>query len=132
MVLSDYLALFPGYTREKPRFMALAEAVLRQAADFAPVIAALGSAFSLDGAVGVRLDLLGESFGLPRAGCPSGEDDESYRAFLRRKLKLWTWDGTNEGCADILDAMTEFGRPRQNPRRSSVNCLYCRGFRGCG
>ena len=28
MELTDYIALFPGSSREKPRFMALAEAVL--------------------------------------------------------------------------------------------------------
>ncbi len=31
MVLSDYLSLFPGATRENERFMVLAETVLRQA-----------------------------------------------------------------------------------------------------
>ena len=33
MNLNTYIFLFPGVTREKPRFMALAEAVLAQAAD---------------------------------------------------------------------------------------------------
>ena len=31
--LRHYLSLFPGASRDRPRFMALAEAVLRQAAD---------------------------------------------------------------------------------------------------
>ena len=35
MDINSYLSLFPGATREKPRFMALAEAVLAQAADLA-------------------------------------------------------------------------------------------------
>ena len=35
---NDYLALFLGATREKPRFMALAETVLRQAADLQSLV----------------------------------------------------------------------------------------------
>ena len=41
MQLSDYLALFPGASREKERFMALAEALLRQAGDLMNVIASV-------------------------------------------------------------------------------------------
>ena len=46
MTLNDYLALFPGATRDKPRFMALAEAVLQQVIDLFPLIAQLQSGFS--------------------------------------------------------------------------------------
>ena len=56
MNLSTYISLFPGASREKPRFMALAEAVLRQVMDLQTVIAELQSGFSLDEAQGAALD----------------------------------------------------------------------------
>ena len=43
MDLNTYIFLFPGATREKPRFMALAEAVLAQAADLAALAAAMAN-----------------------------------------------------------------------------------------
>ena len=82
-----------------PRFIALAEAVLRQAADLIALIPSLESGFSFAFAEGIQLDLLGESIGIPRQ---QGWDDETYRSVLLRKLKLWTWDGTNESSFDYL------------------------------
>ena len=54
MDLGDYLTLFPGASREKARFMALAGAVLRQAADLSALAEAIqpGLSFALaEGAV---------------------------------------------------------------------------------
>ncbi len=47
MNMSDYLALFPGASREKPKLMALARAVLRQAMDLVPLTEQLLSGFPL-------------------------------------------------------------------------------------
>ena len=98
-MLPDYLSLFPGSTRDKPKFMALAEAVLRQAADLISLTAALQSGFSFDLAEGVQLDALAASVGLSRE---SGMADEAFRQYLLSKLALWTWDGTNEGVPGVL------------------------------
>ena len=98
-MLSFYLSLFPAYTRGKPRFMALAEAVLRQAADLTALAQFLAPGFSFACAEGAQLDALGASAGITRA---YGWDDETYRAVLLRKLKLYTWDGTNETVPDCL------------------------------
>ena len=106
MTLSDYLDLFPGSSREKPRFMALAETVLRQAVDLQAAVASLQGAFSFAEAEGKQLDLLAESIGLGRedttagTGCPDAE----FRKFLTAKLALWGWDGTNEGVPAVLEA----------------------------
>ena len=43
MDLNTYIFLFPGATREKPHFMALAQAVLSQAADLAALAAAMAN-----------------------------------------------------------------------------------------
>ena len=100
MNLNDYLSLFPAYTREKPRFAALAEAVLRQEADLMALAPQLASGFSFALAEGVQLDALGESACIPRQ---PGWDDETYRKVLLRKLKLNTWDGRNETSFGYLE-----------------------------
>ena len=96
--MNDYMNLFPAFSREKPRFSALAEAVLRQAADLMALAPQLASGFSFACAEGVQLDALGESVRIPRQ---SGWDDETYRKVLLRKLKRNTWDGTNETAYDF-------------------------------
>ena len=109
MTLQDYINLFPGASREKQRFMALAQAVLRQVVDLAPVTEALVSGFSLEAAVGVQLDQIGEGWGLKRADTAygSGATDEQFRAFLTAKLAQWQWDGTNAGVDKALAAIPE-------------------------
>ena len=99
-MLPIYLALFPGYTRSKPRFMALAEAVLRQATDLIALVQSIAPGFSFEGAAGVQLDALGASVCIPRA---AGWDDETYRGVLLRKLSLYTWDGMNETVSAYLE-----------------------------
>ena len=100
MNLDDYLSLFPAYTRGMPRFIALAEAVLRQATDLMDLVPQLASGFSYARAEGKQLDELGTSVGIPRR---EGWDDESYRRVLLKKLKLYTWDGTNERAFDFAE-----------------------------
>ena len=100
MNLDDYLSLFPAYTRGMPRFIALAEAVLRQATDLMDLVPQLASGFSFAHAEGVQLDALGGSVGIIRQ---EGRDDESYRRVLLKKLKLYTWDGTNERAFDFVE-----------------------------
>ena len=96
----DYLSLFPAYTRGMPYFIALAEAVLRQVTDLTDLVPQLASGFSFALAEGIQLDALGESFRIPRQ---PGWDDETYRKVLLRKLKLNTWNGTNETAFDYLE-----------------------------
>ena len=100
MNLDDYLSLFPAYTRDKPRFIALAGAVLRQVMDLMDLVPQLASGFSFAHAEGEQLDALGGSVGIPRR---EGWDDESYRRVLLKKLKLYTWDGTNERAFDFAE-----------------------------
>ena len=100
MNLDDYLSLFPAYTRGMPHFIALAEAVLRQVTDLTDLVPQLASGFSFAHAEGVQLDALGGSVGIIRQ---EGRDDESYRKVLLKKLKLYTWDGTNERAFDFAE-----------------------------
>lgn len=98
--LEYWMSLFPAATREKPRFSALAEAILRQVADLVAVVTAISSAFSILQATGSQLDAVGEACGIQRQ---EGWNDETYRNILLRKLKLNTWDGTNETVKDYLE-----------------------------
>ena len=100
MTLNDYMNLFPAYSREKPRFSALAEAVLRQVTDLMALVPEVASGFSFASAAGIQLDALGESVCIPRQ---EGWDDETYRSVLLRKLKRCRWDGTNETVSDFLE-----------------------------
>ena len=105
MVLNDYLALFPGASREKPRFMALAQAVLQQVVDLMTLIESIQSGFSFAAAEGEQLDAIAEAVGLSRE---YGMTDEAFRAYLLQKLKLWTWDGTNVNAPAVLpEGVTE-------------------------
>ena len=101
MQLSDYLNLFPGASREKARFMALAEALLSQAADLQHVVAEIRAGYAVGQAEGNQLDAFAESMGLRRE---TGAADEAFRQFLLAKLALWTWDGTNENAPVVLSA----------------------------
>lgn len=99
MELRDYCSLFPGSSREKPKFMALAEAVLGQCMDLAAVTAALPAGFSVAEAVGVQLDAVAEAVGVARE---AGMTDEAFREYLMARMRNWTWDGTNESARAVL------------------------------
>ena len=108
-MITDYCSLFSAAVRELPRFSALAQAILSQAEDLISLIPFLQSAFSVDTAEGVQLDLIGETMGIPRSAAADSSDD-SYRDFLKAKLILWRWDGTNESESALLaEAFPEQG-----------------------
>ena len=96
------MTLFPACTRRKPRFCALAQAVLAQVRDLENTIREIPAAYSPEGARGVRLDALGTASGLPR---PEGMPDEDYRQYLRAKFALFTWDGANETAGPLLESI---------------------------
>lgn len=100
-ILTPYLALFSPVHQSKPRFMALDSAVLSQAADLLSLYrSVLLETFSLDIAVGAQLDALGMLAGVPR---PSPEtSDTDYRLYIRAKIALHHWDGTNGSVPALL------------------------------
>ena len=104
MTLNDYLSFFPGNTREKTRFMALATAVLRQVIDLQEIVGEVNSAFAPASALGAQLEALAASLGLKRADTTAGSDatDEVFRDYIRKKLIRWGWDGTNASVPAIV------------------------------
>jgi hypothetical protein len=104
MPINDYLALIPGSTREKQRFMALATVVLQQVTDLQAVVGEINRAFAPTGAQGAQLDVLAASVGLCRADTSAGvtASDEVFRDFVKKKLIQWSWDGTNASVPEIV------------------------------
>ena len=101
----DYMTLFPGYTRDKPRFAALAAAVLQQVYYLIALVPELDSGFSVAHALGIQLDVLGASVSIPRQ---SGWNDETYRSILLRKLRRNQWNGLNDSAFEYIDAGETF------------------------
>ena len=104
MESGDYIALFPGSTREKQRFMEMAAAVLQQVTDLQTVVGQINGAFVPESAQGSQLDALAESLGLSRLDTSTGAGvtDEAFRDFIRKKLIQWSWDGTNKAVPAIV------------------------------
>ena len=96
----DYMTLFPGYTRDKPRFAALTAAVLQQVNDLIALVPEMESGFSVAYAVGEQLDALGVSLSIPRQ---NGWNDETYRSILLRKLRRNQWNGLNDSAFEYVD-----------------------------
>ena len=95
----NYIEMFPSASREKARFIAMAAAILQQVMDLIDVTSEINEAFSVSGAVGVQLDILGEFFSVPRQ---YGWSDLTYREYIDRKLSIWRWNGTNEMVSVVL------------------------------
>ena len=93
MNLADYVALLPSGTRGLQRFSGLFSAVSKQAVELQALVSEMETGFSLGSAVGVQLEMIGESFGIER---PLNMTDTDYRTLIQNTLKLWRWDGTNE------------------------------------
>ena len=104
MESGDYIGVFPGSTREKQRFMSLAEAILQQVTELQAVVSQINGAFSPESAQGNQLDMLGASLGLSRADTSAGvtASDVAFRDFIQKKLIRWTWDGRNVTVLGVM------------------------------
>ena len=98
--MTEYAKLFSPVHTLKPRFMALAAAVLGQVTDLAALFDE--AAFSLENAEGFFLDTLGEISGVRRR--TPGENDEEFREYLRQMIALQHWNGKNESLKETLDS----------------------------
>ena len=100
-MLKPYLNLISPVHQGKTKFMALASAVLSQAADLLALYRdGLPEALSLETAEGFFLDTLGQLSGVPRP--TPGTSDADYRTYLRALIRLHHWDGTNGSLGSLL------------------------------
>jgi len=117
MALKDsYLALITSQHKNKPRYMAMVEALLHPFDGIFEAATYFDDAFDLDLAAGVQQELLGDIVGQPRAlgfvyskDGASVLDDTSYRLVLKAKIIRNLWTGE---IADLHDKWrTLFGAP---------------------
>lgn len=66
MAVEDYLNRIPAQHRQKPRYMATVEALIKPADGIADLLEAMRTVFDLDTAVGVQLDAVGVRVGRTR------------------------------------------------------------------
>lgn len=104
MTLNEYIDLLSGSMREKTRFVDFCSAVLQQVIDLSAVVSQINAAYSIEYAQGAVLDGIAASFGLSRADTTGGltVDDATFRSYVRMKMALWQWDGTDGTVPDIL------------------------------
>ena len=109
MESGDYITLFPGSTREKARFMALAEALLLQVMGLQVVVGQINGAFAPESALGNQLDALAASLDLSRLDTSDGAAvaDADFRDFIRKKLIQWSWDGRNASVPEIVEKIQQ-------------------------
>ena len=119
MALQDYISLFPGSSREKERFMALAQAVLQQAVDLQTVVGRMQAAYSIDHAVGAQLDEIAGILGVLRSDVGENTSDADFRQYVLAKLALWRWDGSN-GTAQAVLEETLPGRTERDNQDGTV------------
>ena len=79
--------------------MAFANAILGQVEDLFQLFQ--GDAFDLETAEGFFLDTLGKISGVTRV--TPGMTDTEFREFLRQRIALHHWDGTNGSLKETLD-----------------------------
>jgi len=119
MALQDYISLFPGASREKSRFIALAQAVLQQVVDLQTVVGRMQAAYSINNAVGAQLDELAGAVGIQRSDVGPSVSDADFRQFILAKLALWRWDGTN-GTAQATLSITLPGKTETDNQNGTV------------
>lgn len=105
--IERYLKLITSEHSVKPNFMAFLTSALEKvdiAVDF-------DSAFDIDSAVGIQLDILGIIIGLnrrlsfqPSDGSSSILSDYNYRSLLKAKIIMNQWNGELGTLADALES----------------------------
>ena len=129
----DYVALITAEHNQKPKFMAMIQAIAQPFADTQSALASLPSYFDIDSAVGVQLDAIGVrvgitrdlsaplavyfSFGVDGLGFGQGSwkgqydpssgvisaDDATYRIMLKAKIGANQWNGSHSQLNAIYE-----------------------------
>jgi hypothetical protein len=96
-----YQRLLTAQYRTSPKFTALLKVLLQKFDDISQCLSQLDTAFDLDSAVGVQLDMLGVVAQAnrvvpfqPSFGVNPVMDDSTYRTYIKAKIAQNQWDGT--------------------------------------
>ncbi|WP_206922989.1 DUF2612 domain-containing protein [Alicyclobacillus suci] len=107
MAIQKYLNLITSEHQNKPKFNAWLSAALNKVDDGITAANSIPTAFDIDTAVGVQLDILGQAIGqlrdigVPLTSASSILDDDHYRLVLKAKIARNQWDGTIGQIYDI-------------------------------
>lgn len=103
MLPDEYLDKITSAHISRERFMAWLKALLELICDAGTCVEGIDSAFNLENAVGIQLDIIGDIVGisrkLPYASQYVGDGimaDTEYRNAIMAKILFNQWDGTNE------------------------------------
>lgn len=109
--LSTYLSLITSEYSQQPNFLAWLTGTLQLLEDTQLLLTGMPGAFSLSGAVGAQLDVIGQlvganrDVGIPLAGGSSVLDDAHYLSYIQAKIAANGWDGTTPGLYRIWNSV---------------------------
>ncbi|MDU1232317.1 DUF2612 domain-containing protein [Clostridium butyricum] len=135
MAIDKYLNSVTSQHRDKKKFIAWLSSSLT-IIDHAYIMTKnMDNDFDLDNALGVQLDMLGQSIGRKRMLTfqPLNDhnpvmDDETYRLVLKAKVAMNNWDGKTESAYEIWDnTFKDIGLQIQDNQDMSVTA-YVTGY----
>ena len=108
--VNSYLGLITSEHANKPKFMALVQALTQAFVDLQNTYLNMPLDFYLATAEGSQLDFLGQWINAPRAlnvpiGSVTSMDDNTYRLVLRAQAAANSWDSTLPTAAAILNSV---------------------------
>lgn len=108
MQLSDYQALIPAPNSSQPKFMSWVSTNLQPYVDAQACLDTFATAFDIDTAVGVQLDMIGQILNVSRTVNfqPDGPvspvlGDDNYRLVLKARILRNQWKGTKQEIYDF-------------------------------
>lgn len=126
-ILDHYLNLVTSEHRDKKKFMATVEALLRHSDDIFEAGIYVDDEFDLDEAVGAQEDVLGEIVGtertlpyVPHTSATQVMDNESYRIMLKSKIAKNAWKGGIEDLEEIWNILFDTRIPIQDNQDMTV------------
>lgn len=105
------------YQQASPKLRALLYLLLRKFDDVSQCLVSMDTAFDLDFAVGMQLDMLGQTIGMrrtvsfqPSDGSDPTLDDTTYRLLLKASIGGNQWDGTIDSLYIIWNQLFPAGQ----------------------
>ena len=107
-----YMNLLTSQYTNSPKLTALLYLLLKKFDDVSQCLVQMDTAFDLDSAVGVQLDMLGTIAGAartvgfqPSGGVSPTLDDATYRIYIKAKIAQNQWDGTIDSLYPIWQTL---------------------------
>ena len=114
---SYYLNMVTSLYREKPKFIALMNALLSDVAKSSDIADIISQVYDIDQAVADRLDTLGTIIGVgrevkftPTDGTSSRLTDEYYRVVLKARIAQNLWDGKPQSLIPLWTVLFPDGK----------------------